>query len=69
MNLNTKLEVAKEIIYEKIGKAVMEEKLTVNDQKLIDLLNLKNEVNKNNMEAIDYVLDNMSVTETTGSKK
>lgn len=60
MNSNTKLEVAKEVIYEKIGSAVKEENLTVNDEKLIELITLKNEVNKGNMEAIDYVLKYMT---------
>jgi HD superfamily phosphohydrolase YqeK len=60
MNSNTKLEVAKEILYEKIGKAVMREHLKITDEKLLNLLSLKNEVNKNNMEAIDYVLENLS---------
>ena len=63
MNSNTKLEVAKEVIYEQIGKATMQENLTLNDKKLLDLLALKREINKNNMEAIDFVLDNLVVTD------
>lgn len=61
MNENTKLEVAKEIIFEKVGKAVTERHLTVEDQELVDLIYLKRAVNSNNKEAIDYVLNNMSV--------
>ena len=61
MNENTKLEVAKEIIYEQIGKATMQEKLTIKDKKLLDLLTLKKEINKNNMDAIDFVLNHLCV--------
>ena len=61
MNSNTKIEVAKEVIYELIGKATMQEQLTVNDQKLVELLQLKKEVNKNNMEAIDFVLNHLCI--------
>lgn len=66
MNDNTKIEVAKEVIYEIIGNAVMKEKLTTNDKKLVDLLNIKNEVNKGNMEAIDFVLNNYKLEEKKG---
>ncbi len=66
MNDNTKIEVAKEVIYEIIGNAVMKENLTTNDKKLVDLLNLKNEVNKGNMEAIDFVLNNYKLEEKKG---
>lgn len=66
MNDNTKIEVAKEVIYEIIGNAVMKENLTTNDKKLVDLLNLKNEVNKGNMEAIDFVLKNYKLEEKKG---
>lgn len=61
MNENTKLEVAKEIIFEKVGKAVTERHLTIEDQELVDLIYLKRAVNSNDKEAIDYVLDNMSI--------
>lgn len=57
MNENTKLEVAKEVIYEKVGKAVTEKHLTINDQELIDLIYLKRAVNCNDKSAIDFVLN------------
>ena len=44
----------------------MKENLTTNDKKLVDLLNLKNEVNKGNMEAIDFVLNNHKLEEKKG---
>lgn len=60
MNDNTKLEVAKEVIYEKIGSAVMQEHLTTSDEKLVELLKIKEEVNKGNMAVIDFVLKEYS---------
>lgn len=68
MNENTKLEVAKEIIFEKVGKAVTERHLTINDKELVDLIYLKRAVNSNDKEAIDYVLNNMSVNNKNTSE-
>lgn len=69
MNENTKLEVAKEIIFEKVGKAVTERHLTINDQELVDLIYLKRAVNSNDKEAIDFVLNNMSTDSKTSKTK
>ncbi len=55
MNDNTKLEIAKELIANKVGKAALLG-LTLNDEEMIKLINLKEEVDKGNMEAIDTVL-------------
>ena len=56
MNDNTKLEIAKELIASKVGKTALLG-LTTNDEELQQLIQLKEEVDRGNMEAIDYVLN------------
>ena len=55
MNDNTKLEIAKELVANMVGKAALIG-LTLKDKELIKLINLKEEVDKGNMKAIDKVL-------------
>ena len=55
MNDNTKLEVAKELIASKVGRAAMSG-LTLEDRKLVQLIKLKEEVDNGNMEAIEMIL-------------
>jgi len=55
MNDNTKLEIAKEIIASKVGKAVILG-LTLEDKELVQLIKLKEKVDNGNMEAIERVL-------------
>lgn len=55
MNDNTKLEVAKEIIASKVGKAAMLG-LTLQDKELVQLIKIKEEVDNGNMESIERVL-------------
>ncbi len=55
MNDNTKLEIAKELIASKVGKAALLG-LTTEDKELKQLIKLKEEVDNGNMETIDRVL-------------
>lgn len=55
MNDNTKLEIAKELIASKVGKAALLG-LTTEDKELKQLIKLKEEVDNGNMETINRVL-------------
>lgn len=55
MNDNTKLEIAKELIASKVGKAALLG-LTTEDKELQQLIKLKEEVDNGNMETIERVL-------------
>jgi hypothetical protein len=55
MNDNTKLEIAKELIASKVGKAALLG-LTTKDEELQQLIKLKEEVDNGNMETIERVL-------------
>ena len=55
MNDNTKLEIAKELIASKVGKAALLG-LTTEDKELKQLIKLKEDVDNGNMETINRVL-------------
>lgn len=56
MNDNTKLEVAKDIVAKYLADTYKMVGFDLNNEEVIKLLALKEEVERNNEEAIDYVL-------------
>ena len=63
MNDNTKLEVAKEVIASKVGEAALRLNFDLKNEELLQLLKLKDEVDRCNFEAIDFVLENFKLGE------
>ena len=63
MNDNTKLEVAKEVIASKVGEAALRLNFDLKNEELLQLLKLKDEVDRCHFEAIDFVLENLKLGE------
>jgi len=56
MDNHTKLEIAKEIIANKIGDAIVNKKLTINDKELLDLIAIKDQITKCNIDVIEELI-------------
>lgn len=65
MNDKTKLELAKDIIATYVAKTAKLLDFDLNNEELKELLLLKEEVDRNNLEAINYVLGLSDLGEIT----